>query len=199
MYIAKQRVQEWISRGDVIRELTLVRLGLTELPDIPASCVRFDCSHNYLKKLPDLPNCVSLRCVDNELIELPELPNCTSLSCSKNLLTSLPELPLCRVLFCYENKLTSLPKLPDHAFVDCTDNELTSVPDGVLTMITVNNRYLYFTPKQCKALVKRPTPNFPKFAFKIQNAYRGFKQRRAFKELNKIYIKNVSLLISRYV
>lgn len=144
-------------------------------------------SHLHLTELPIIPsNCKKLNFSGNNLTSLPELPFCQSLNCAGNKLTRLPNLPMCRELNCSRNQIIYLPDLPVCAFLSCYENE-----------------YLYLAPKIFKqhdniSRDERAT-NYPLFATKIQRIYRKYKQKQTSNELQKIYIKNVSGLISLFV
>ena len=97
--------------------LSLNRMRLPSLPDLPKTLITLYCGGNQLQSLPNLPeNLIELACYNNQLITLSELPESMEhLNCSNNQLTSLPELPetLTR-FFCSNNQLTSLPNLPEN-------------------------------------------------------------------------------------
>ena len=52
---AQRRVDEWIRRNDTTEPLDLAKLGLTELPPLPAELTRLYCYGNNLTELPELP------------------------------------------------------------------------------------------------------------------------------------------------
>lgn len=170
---AKQRIQKWIKNYNIYTWLDLSHLNLTELPDIPPNCVKLDCSHN-------------------KLISLPELPNCEKLDCSCNKLTKLPRLPKIDFLICSNNKIVYLEDIPQ-----------PSIYMFLGTFFCTDNDFLYISPKiyrQHRNLnLDKRTTNYPLFALKIQKAFRIYKKGGVFKELQKIYIKNMAMLISQYV
>ena len=109
----EEKVDYGFTRG---KYFVLSGQGITEILEVFGQIGYLDCSSNYLKSLPKLPDSIQiLECQSNELTSLPpHLPrNLRSLDCSKNQLTSLPELPkLLSKLILFRNKLTSLPDLP---------------------------------------------------------------------------------------
>lgn len=108
------------------------------------------------------------------LIECPEIP------------------PNCIYVNLMYNKLTSLPYMKSYEHVDASYNKYLYIkPYQMKTYISHNN--LDDFPAKCKYSV-----NYQIFATKIQQAYRTSRQKRIFVELNKIYIKNMALLISSY-
>lgn len=182
MDIAKQRIAEWLKQ-DARTVLDLSSLDLEMLPDIPEHCRSLCCSYNKLTTLPDMPHCYSLICTNNLLTTLPDMPNCYSLTCTDNLLTKLPNIPHCERLKCDNNLLSHIPN-NDYTHLTCQ-----------------NNKYLYVTPKMIaryNLIIDKRTINYPVFATKIQRTYAKYKQKRVFEELNKIYIKNMAMLISLY-
>lgn len=185
MQFAKRRIERWIAKNDVDADLDLDGLKLTELPEIPSNCKKLKCSNNRLTFLPDLPSCVELYCHNNELKQLPDIHNCTILTCYGNKLIELPELPYCKYLNCAGNQLITLPNMSLGNSIWCMNN----------------NKYFYMTPTQAKLYMysRECVTNYPLFATKIQKTYRKYKQKQIFVELSKLYIKNVSLVISWYV
>lgn len=141
-----------------------------------------------LDTLPPIPsNCLFLSCFGNKLTFLPNLYNIRNLTCSNNQLKSLPDLPNCYYLACNNNQLTSLPdSLRGNALLICRGNKY----------LFINNTYK--TKRNWHADTEYST-NYPVFATKIQRTYRKYKQKRVFVELHKLYIKNISLLISWYI
>ena len=112
--------------------LRVAGLGLTSLPDIPATFRSVYCNENNLTVLPALPpGLVELNCKRNRLTVLPELPPALlSLSCSENELTVLPALPPTLIaLNSQGNQLTILPALPPALEnLNCSSNQLTILP-----------------------------------------------------------------------
>ena len=87
MKIACERVAAWTSGI-----LDLSRLGLTELPVLPATLTRLYCNNNKLTRLPDLPaDLTTLYCHRNKLTRLPTFPaTLTYLYCHNNNLPVYP-------------------------------------------------------------------------------------------------------------
>lgn len=202
----KERFEKWNKDKDDILDLS--NLGLNELPPIPDDCSELDCSDNNLTFLPELPNCTTLICYNNKLTSLPKLPNCFELGCSENQLTSLPDLPKCKILYCRQNKLRSLPNLPICFCLDMRNNKITSLPDlpNVWQFRCYGNDFLYipsrlyFKLRGYLADVDKPLLiNYPIFATKIQRVYKNHIRKKYYSELHKIYIKNVSSLISSFI
>ncbi len=129
MYIATEKIAEWIQRDKPDAVLDLQFLNLSELPPIPQNCHYLNCSHNRLTKLPEFPDIIKLRCSYNKLTSLPPLPKCKVLYCQANGLSKLPELPKCSDLWCSDNQLEELPDLPNCTDLWCDINKLTSLPE----------------------------------------------------------------------
>ena len=112
--------------------LRAANLGLTSLPDIPATFRAVYCNENNLTVLPALPPTLQdLNCKRNSLTVLPELPpTLETLNCAENNLTVLPALPpALRALGCHGNQLTVLPALPPALMtLGCNGNQLTVLP-----------------------------------------------------------------------
>lgn len=200
--VAEERIQEWIKNNNVDATLYLSCLGLTKLPEIPSNCKELHCGLNKLEELPDLTDCERLHCYYNNLTRLPELPSCRVLYCYNNMLTKLPELPECTSLICSSNRLTQLPELTKCVYLDCECNMLTKLPDlpsyRNLMMQCAGNKYLYLTPKQCERFNKKQRPQYTLCAERIQKWFRRIIRKRVLREVSKVYIKNVSLVISQY-
>lgn len=103
------------------------------------------------------------------------------------------------------------------------DDYITNIPEYLRRNILLkvnpklmpkdhNYRYPYFTSHfkysnfNCKRVMidganfrYHFSINFPKFATKIQIAFRNYKKRKVFNELNKEYIKNVCTVICQYL
>lgn len=108
--------------------------------------------------------------------------------------------------------LTELPEIPYNCtWIDLRDNNLTKLPEvkSYETVFAMKNKYLYIKPYQAKTYFLQESNylehgkvchfiNYPKFATKIQQAYRKYKQKHVFNELHKLYIKNMAMLISQY-
>ena len=128
MIEARRRIAAWKSGP-----LDLSNLGLTKLPELPATLTRLNCTHNKLTSLPDLPaDLTELYCSYNKLTSLPDLPaTLTELWCNDNQLTSLPALPATFTkLWCANNKLTSLPAFPATLiWLNCGHNNLPVYPN----------------------------------------------------------------------
>jgi hypothetical protein len=144
---AKRRIDTWVTRGDIEKDLDLSDLGLRQLPSLPDTIQSFICSSNKLTSLPTLPaNLKLLDCSSNKLTSLPVLPNSIEvLLCDANKLTSLPILPNdLKELMCDNNKLKSLPNLPnDLESLSCNVNKLTSLPilpESLLELYCSHNR-----------------------------------------------------------
>lgn len=202
-------VERWIQDNNTGRMLELQDLDLEELPKIPPNVKLLNCSSNLLTKLPELPNCEVLSCFNNKLTELPELPKCEVLLCYGNKLRKLPNIPLCHSLNCSYNKLTSLPNLPKCRTLNASFNDImtvgqlhNNVPMINFVLLHKNDR-LYIKPSVLKKYnyVDKYilSINYPKFSTKIQHAYRKYKQRKTYNELQTLYNKNVSLVISQYI
>ncbi|HEF0976047.1 TPA: leucine-rich repeat domain-containing protein [Escherichia coli] len=148
--VALERGTTCMTRGET--ELSLIRLGLTSLPDLPDSLTMLYVSENQLTSLPDLPDSLTtLDAGNNSLTHLPVLPpSLTSLYAWINLMTSLPDLPgSLTTLYAGSNRLTSLPVLPPSlTMLDATINQLTSLPvlPPSLTMLDASRNQLTSLP-----------------------------------------------------
>jgi len=142
MAIALQRIQQCRDK-----RLDLSKLGLTELPPLPADLIMLRCDSNELTSLPELPPSLRiLHCHSNQLSSLPELPPfLESLSCSHNHISSLPSLPSTLTqLVCIRNYLTSLPPLPHSLEELCFDNnyitQLHTLPPHLTSLSCCRNQ-----------------------------------------------------------
>lgn len=187
---------------------------LETLPELP-KCRLLYCSHNKLKALPKLPNCVDLSCKNNYLEQLPELPKCRELWCNDNFLRDLPELPCIVELDCSDNKrLTKLPDLPNCDRLSFTGSRIYVLPK-LHKNVLINSHHNYLAGVSLRRYndkkeyintlfhynssdIDAYMTNYNKFASKIQNRWHEYMKAKIFKELQKIYIKNVSLVVSWY-
>lgn len=140
--VAVGKIKQWWDNKQPEAKLYLGELGLTSLPDLPASLQKLEVPFNRLTSLPEnLP--ASLEKLDvreNRLTSLPEnLPaSLEDLELQGNRLTSLPEnLPASlQLLEVGHNQLTSLPEnLP--ASLEClvvNHNQLTSLPENIIRL-----------------------------------------------------------------
>ncbi len=128
-------------------------IGLSYLPDLPATLTYLNIQGNLFTLLPALPSSLTtlycsanpfadinglppklkhLECSDAKLTSLPpNLPrSLTLINVASNNLTSLPALPpLLDTLYCQINQLTYLPALPGPLLLlNCIDNNLSGLP-----------------------------------------------------------------------
>lgn len=105
---------------------------LTNLPALPTSLKRFDCSDDSLTSLPALPaSLTDLAFIGNYITTIPTLPpNLVSLSASGNPITVLPSLPsTVKYLYIDHTFISSLPTLPTGLnLLNCDNTHLTSIP-----------------------------------------------------------------------
>lgn len=90
--------------------------SLTSIPELPNSLYYFDCDHNFITQLPNLPGSLGvLWCFNNHLTSIPQLPlTLFELNCDSNFITTLSVLPQSiQNVICSNNLLSSLPTLPD--------------------------------------------------------------------------------------
>jgi len=128
----KERVRNW-----TWGPLDLSRLGLTELPELPAGLTTLYCDGNKLVSLPDtLPaGITAIDCSYNRLTRLPDtLPaGLKKLYCYNNQLTTLPDtLPRgLKELYCSRNRLTRISDTLPAGLTefDCARNQLTTLPE----------------------------------------------------------------------
>ena len=108
---AVERIRAWLHAGQPDKTLHFDSLGLTSLPELPASLRKLDAANNQLASLPELPDSLlELNVYNNQLTSLSKLPDSLQrLYVSNNQLTSLPELPpSLQRLYVSNNQLTSL-------------------------------------------------------------------------------------------
>lgn len=84
MDIAEKRIKEWANKNDEFVQLDLSGLSLTQLPDIPPTCVSMDCSFNKLTTLPYGLQCRNIRANNNNLLYLPPLEHLSLVNLHEN-------------------------------------------------------------------------------------------------------------------
>ena len=147
--------------------------GLKKLDD---DTKYFDCSHNNLKCIVNLPpkikylNCShnriesingyyqeleTLYCDGNLLDDICYLPHLRVLTCRENLFSSLPLLSSCLVnLFCSSNEIKSIDGLPETLEVlDCSNNLIETIndlPKSLTRFVCKNNTitHISYLPKK---------------------------------------------------
>lgn len=169
MDVAETRINEWIKFYDKTNNAKKI----------------LDLSNLNLNTLPQIPiKCEALYCFNNQLTKLQELPNCVLLDCSFNRLTYLHDMPKCSKLFCSYNNLSSLPNLPECTYLSCA-----------------GNKYLYTSPYTIKKyhLSLNNTINYNMFVIKIQQTYKKYLRKKYCVEINTMYNKNMSYVVSSYI
>lgn len=138
-----------------LRELYCSKCSLTELPMLPHTLEKLNCSENKaLANLPSLP--VTLEYLDCSGCVLTNLQDflidseLKVLNCMSNKITRLPQLPNKLVkLKCAYNRLLSLPTpLPNElVYLECSYNQLinlpTPLPDSLMDLISSHNQLTY--------------------------------------------------------
>lgn len=160
-----------------IESLDISNNSLHSIDDLPENLTMFDCSNNYLNKLPKLNG--KLEKIDmshNEIGEFPEFPDSTTIieattnkiSEVKKLPSGIEELnlkdnklnvldcvlpPSLTILNLCDNLLTDMPDLPTNIEeVDVSDNrigELKTIPDSV-KILDISNNMLTEIPDELK-------------------------------------------------
>ncbi len=133
------------------QKLTYINCSYNKLTELPAQLfhelpqlISFYCTHNTLKRLPNIPDQALLQvliCYDNELEQLPPFSmQLLSVDCSKNRLTRLPPLNACLIeMNCSHNLLCTLPALhPDLCVLNCSHNRLQWLPSLPPTLRRLN-------------------------------------------------------------
>ncbi len=112
-------------------------------------------------------------------------------------------------LYLNELELTELPdNLPSNlTILDCSFNKVEKIdnlPSNLTNLDCSNNKYLHITKKLAQKFRLKETPNYFKYALKIQKVYRKYISKKRLNKMYKLYdsdifhIKDIIKIIVNY-
>jgi hypothetical protein len=143
-------IEEWIKQAKPNKELDLSELNLTELPNLPNTVKKLNCSYNPLKTLRNLPpNLRTLKCEGTALVRFENVPiTLRYVNCSGSDLTSLDGLPdSIRYIIAHNcSELKKVYKLPaELIWLDlyyCDIERIVNIPNNVEYIDIACNRIM---------------------------------------------------------
>ncbi len=153
-------IQKWIAEGKPNKVLDLSSLGLNELPALPATVRKLDCSHNPLKSLHNLPPRLrTLKCCDTYVEYFENMPSeLRYVQCSGTNLKSLDGLPdsvryICSSFCCNLHNINKLPKELLRLNLSNSDIENIAYFPNKIKFIDIADCYIESIPTLPESLV----------------------------------------------
>ena len=126
--------------------LKIPNCKLYSMANYYANLKELNCSFNYLRFLPKIPNCEILNCQNNQIFYLPKLENVKELNCSNNNISFLPYLPNCEKLILngnpviyYTKEIQDRFKLKTSPMTNMVDDYL-NIKNELVSMIDISAR-----------------------------------------------------------